>query len=146
MLDVRRTLLRQHGHYDLSVWENAVADWARRSRRDDVDDLVAMAGAITRYESRFPHRRAAAEERHRELGVRLRLRPRRRHGPLGFRRPLLRPPDRGTGGPAGSAGYALGRVIRFDGEQYGHMYASVLGPHRLLTADRSSPWWHLPFS
>ena len=44
------------------------------------------------------------------------------------------------------AGYALGRVLRFDNEEYGHMYDSVLGPHRMLTYDQASPWRHIPFS
>ena len=48
--------------------------------------------------------------------------------------------------PVQTWGVALGRVIRFDEEKYGHMYVSVLGPHRLLMTDQTSPWWHVPFA
>ncbi len=55
MLDARRALLRQQGHYDLLTWQNAVGDWARRQRREpaQVDELVALTGVVTRYETRF---------------------------------------------------------------------------------------------
>ncbi|UQI43747.1 DUF1266 domain-containing protein [Streptomyces sp. HU2014] len=39
-----------------------------------------------------------------------------------------------------SAGYALGRVLRFDTEEFGEWYTAVLEPHRLLTTDPGSPW------
>ncbi|GAA1891285.1 hypothetical protein GCM10009753_20040 [Streptantibioticus ferralitis] len=39
-----------------------------------------------------------------------------------------------------SAGYALGRVIRFDDEGFGEWYETVLEPHRLLMSDPNSPW------
>ncbi|WP_344429148.1 DUF1266 domain-containing protein [Streptomyces lavendulocolor] len=44
-----------------------------------------------------------------------------------------------------SAGYALGRVLRFDGEEYGHFYEGVLAAHRLLTDDEGSPWRNIPW-
>ncbi|WP_326688013.1 MULTISPECIES: DUF1266 domain-containing protein [unclassified Streptomyces] len=44
-----------------------------------------------------------------------------------------------------SAGYILGRALRFDEESFGHMYSSALSPHRILTTDPGSPWRHLPF-
>lgn len=39
-----------------------------------------------------------------------------------------------------SAGYALGRVLRFDTEEFGEWYTAVLEPHRLLTRDEGGPW------
>jgi hypothetical protein len=39
-----------------------------------------------------------------------------------------------------SAGYALGRVLRFDGEEFGTWYATVLAAHRLLTEATDGPW------
>jgi hypothetical protein len=39
-----------------------------------------------------------------------------------------------------SAGYALGRVLRFDGEEFGTWYATVLAAHRLLTEAADGPW------
>ncbi|MGP3933144.1 DUF1266 domain-containing protein [Nonomuraea sp. KM88] len=45
-----------------------------------------------------------------------------------------------------SAGYVLGRVLRFDDEAFGHMYGSALTPHRILTQDPGSPWRNIPFA
>lgn len=45
-----------------------------------------------------------------------------------------------------SAGYILGRALRFDEESFGHMYASALSPHRILETDPESPWLHIPFA
>ncbi|WP_405708333.1 MULTISPECIES: DUF1266 domain-containing protein [unclassified Streptomyces] len=42
-----------------------------------------------------------------------------------------------------SAGYALGRVLRFDGEEYGDYYKSNVTAHRLLTESEGSPWRNL---
>ncbi|MGA5410434.1 DUF1266 domain-containing protein [Streptomyces lavendulocolor] len=44
-----------------------------------------------------------------------------------------------------SAGYTLGRVLRFDGEEYGHLYEGALAAHRLLTDDEGSPWRNIPW-
>lgn len=44
-----------------------------------------------------------------------------------------------------SAGYILGRVLRFDDESFGHMYGSAVVPHRILTQDPAGPWRNLPF-
>lgn len=44
-----------------------------------------------------------------------------------------------------SAGYTLGRVLRFDDGQFGHFYESALTPHRLLAQDPESPWRTIPF-
>jgi hypothetical protein len=39
-----------------------------------------------------------------------------------------------------SAGHALGRVLRFDDEEYGTWYDSVLAAHRLLNEAADGPW------
>ncbi len=44
-----------------------------------------------------------------------------------------------------SAGYALGRVLRFDGEDYGDYYRSNVTAHRLLTESEGSPWRNIPW-
>lgn len=159
VLDVRRTLLRQQGHYDLLTWENAVGDWARR-QGGEPDELVRLAGVVTRYESRFrtdgllPHDGIVTSVFGYDFGRAVNM---ARWG-FGGRfcdyataeRIVLRAGElcrrHYTSWADFSAGYALGRVIRFDEEQYGHMYVSVLGPHRLLMGDRTSPWWHVPFA
>lgn len=162
VLNVRRTLLRRQGHYDLLTWQNAVGDWARRQRGEsaEVDEMVHLAGVVTRYESRFrtdgllPHDGIVTSVFGYDFGRAVNM---ARWG-FGGRfcdlptaeRIVLRAGElcrqHYTSWADFSAGYALGRVIRFDEEQYGHGYVSVLGPHRLLTIDRSSPWWHVPFA
>lgn len=162
VLNVRRALLRQQGHYDQLTWENAVRDGARRRREQptEVDDLVRLAGTITRYESRFrtdgllPQNAVVTSVFGYDFGRAVNL---ARWGYGGrfcdyptAERIILRAGElcrqHYSSWADFSAGYALGRVLRFDEEQYGHMYVSVLGPHRLLMSDRSSPWWHVPFA
>ncbi|RLV08672.1 hypothetical protein CTZ27_07815 [Streptomyces griseocarneus] len=45
-----------------------------------------------------------------------------------------------------SAGYALGRVLRFDTEEFGQWYTKVLDPHLILTKDEESPWRTIPWN
>jgi hypothetical protein len=162
VLNVRRTLLRRQGHYDLFTWQNAVGGWARQQRGDPaaVEEMVHLAGVITRYESRFrtdgllPHDGIVTSVFGYDFGRAVNM---ARWG-FGGRfcdyptaeRIVLRAGElcrrHYTSWADFSAGYALGRVIRFDEEEYGHMYVSALGPHRLLMADRTSPWWHVPFA
>lgn len=159
VLEVRRTLLRHQGHYDLLTWQNAVGDRARR-QGGDADEMVRLAGVVTRYESRFrtdgllPHDGIVTSVFGYDFGRAVNM---ARWG-FGGRfcdyptaeRIVLRAGElcrrHYSSWADFSAGYALGRVIRFDEERYGHLYASVLGPHRLLMGDRSSPWWHVPFA
>ncbi|MFI5889792.1 DUF1266 domain-containing protein [Actinoplanes sp. NPDC051513] len=42
-----------------------------------------------------------------------------------------------------SAGYALGRVLRFDNDEFDVWYATVLEPHQTLFTDPASPWLRL---
>ncbi|KOX17494.1 MULTISPECIES: DUF1266 domain-containing protein [unclassified Streptomyces] len=44
-----------------------------------------------------------------------------------------------------SAGYALGRVLRFDEEEYGSWYEDNVTGHRVLTEHEGSPWKHIPW-
>jgi hypothetical protein len=150
VLAVRRALLRRQGHYDLSTWQGAVGG----------AEGAALAGVITRYESRFrtdgllPPDGVVTSVAGYDLGRAVTM---ARWG-VGARfcdhataeRIVLRVGElcrRHYSSWADlSAGYALGRVVLLDEERYGHRYASVLGPHRLLTADRTSPWGHVPFA
>jgi hypothetical protein len=162
VLNVRRTLLRQQGHYDLFTWQNAVGKWARWQRRQpaEVDEMVELAGVVTRYESRFrtdgllPPNGIVTSVFGYDFGRAVNM---ARWGYGGrfcdyqsAERIVLRAGElcrqHYSSWADFSAGYALGRVIRFDEEKYGHMYVSVLGPHRLLMADQTSPWWHVPFA
>ena len=137
-------MLRQQGHYDLLTWQNAVGNWARRQRnsRPRSTSMVALAGVITRYESRFrtdgllPQNGMVTSVFGYDFGRAVNM---ARWG-FGGRfcdyptaeRIVLRAGElcrqHYTSWADFSAGYALGRVIRFDEEQYGHMYVSVRGP------------------
>ncbi|MFF8285998.1 DUF1266 domain-containing protein [Streptomyces albus] len=44
-----------------------------------------------------------------------------------------------------SAGYALGRCLHFDDEEFGPWYEETLSAHRILTTDPESPWLTIPF-
>jgi hypothetical protein len=44
-----------------------------------------------------------------------------------------------------SAGYALGRVLRFDNDEFDVWYGTVLEPHQVLFTDPASPWLALPW-
>ncbi|GIE97585.1 DUF1266 domain-containing protein [Paractinoplanes rishiriensis] len=44
-----------------------------------------------------------------------------------------------------SAGYALGRVLRFDNDEFDVWYSTVLEPHQTLFSDPASPWLRLPW-
>ncbi|MGW2206403.1 DUF1266 domain-containing protein [Streptomyces sp. NPDC001774] len=44
-----------------------------------------------------------------------------------------------------SAGYALGRVLRFDGEEYGSYHEDNVAAHRVLTEHEGSPWRNIPW-
>lgn len=152
VLEIRRRLVREHGSCDPSAWRAAV--------RGLSDELVHLVGVIIRYEARFradgllPPNGMVDSVLGYDFGGAVNL-ARWGHG-AGFcdRRTaesvVLRAGElcrRSYASWAGfSAAYALGRVIRFDDEAYGHMYVSVRGPHRLLMTERSSPWLHLTFS
>lgn len=159
VLKLRGRLLHQHGTCDPTVWRDAVRSWAR-GQRGDPDELVGLVGVITRYEARFradgvlpPHGMVNSVLGY-DFGRAVNL-ARRGHGGrfCDYRTAeavVLRAGDlcrrTYTSWADFSAGYALGRVIRFDNEEFGHMYVSVRGPHRLLMTERSSPWCHLAFS
>ncbi|WP_434599140.1 DUF1266 domain-containing protein [Streptomyces sp. A5-4] len=44
-----------------------------------------------------------------------------------------------------SAAYALGRVLRFDDEEYGRFYAQSVVAHHLLSENEGSPWRNIPW-
>lgn len=45
-----------------------------------------------------------------------------------------------------SAGYALGRCLHFDEEEFGSWYGEMLEAHRALDADPAGPWHSVPFA
>lgn len=158
VLKLRRQLRQRHGNCDPAAWREAAREWAR-GQQADPDEIAGLVGVITRYEARFradgvlPPNGTVSSVLGYDFGRAVNL-ARRGYGG-GFcdqvtaESVVLRAGElcrRAYRSWADfSAGYALGRVIRFDNEEYGHMYVSVRGPHRLLMTDRSSPWVHVPF-
>lgn len=159
VLNVRRDLMREHGHCDPAAWRDAAGEWARWQKAD-ADELVNLVGVITRYEARFradgvlPPNGMVNSVFGYDFGRAVNLARWGYGGRFCDQRTaeavVLRAGElcrqHYTSWADFSAGYALGRVIRFDDEKYGHMYVSVRGPHRLLMSERSSPWLHIPFS
>jgi hypothetical protein len=160
VLGVRRQLVQQHGVWDLPTWRAGAESWARLQQLPDVDGVVASVDVITRYEARlqadgilapngivnsvfgYDFGRAVNMAR---WGFGGRLCDYRMAEQVILRAGELCRQHYSSWADF-SAGYALGRVIRFDNEAFGHMYVSVRGPHHLLTTDRTSPWSHIPFS
>lgn len=160
VLGVRAQLVGQHGTWDLPTWRAAVENQARLQNIADVGEMVASVDLVTRYEARFqadgilPPNGVVNSVLGYDFGRAVNV---ARWG-FGARfcdqrsaeSVVLRAGElcrrQYTSWADFSAGYALGRVIRFDNETYGHMYVSVRGPHHLLTTDRTSPWSHIPFS
>jgi len=161
VLHQRRALIRQRGGWDLPSWQEAVRRWCRWRKTPDEEtaEQVELAGVISRYEVRFrtdgllvPNAivtsmlgydfgRAVNLAR---WGFGGRFCDQRTAESVVLRAGQLAR-QHYSSWPDFSAGYALGRVVRFDGEEYGHMYVSVRGPHQLLMASPHSPWWHIPF-
>jgi hypothetical protein len=162
VLYLRRDLIARNGRCDLPMWREAISRWAqwRGVEADVARECNDNAGVITRYEARFradgllppngmvnsvlgyDFGRAVNMARWGYGGNFCDLRTAEKlvlqAGQL-VRQYYVTWADFG-------AGYALGRVLRFDNEEYGHMYESVLGPHRMLTYESASPWRHIPFS
>lgn len=161
VLNVRRMLVRQQGYVDQAGWEEGVRRWCRsqKTSAEDTAELVRTVGVVLRYEDRFRADGLLAPNTvvNSVFGYDFGRAVNMARWGFGGRfcdyptaeSVVLRAGElcrqHYTSWADFSAGYALGRVIRFDEEQHGHMYVSVLGPHRLLVSDRSSPWWNIPF-
>jgi hypothetical protein len=161
LLHLRRELFGRYGRCDLPMWREALGHWSRG--RGMAPELVEQgahtAGVITRYEARFradnllplngivnsvlgyDFGRAVNMAR---WGFGARYCDYRTAESIILRAGALTRQYYVSWADFG-AGYALGRVLRFDDEEYGHMYESVLGPHRMLMSDPASPWRHIPF-
>ncbi|MEO3871712.1 DUF1266 domain-containing protein [Nonomuraea sp. B12E4] len=164
LLRLRSDLARQYpgSHRDPSFWRQAAADvLAQRGvGGPGIEALMQLIGKITRYEERFradgilPPDGLVASALAYDFGRAVNF---ARWGlSARFAEPyeteqvvikageLARRVYRTWG--EYSAGYILGRVLRFDEEAFGHMYASALTPHRILTHVPGSPWRNIPFA
>jgi Protein of unknown function (DUF1266) len=162
LLQLRRDVIGRNGRCDLPSWREAISAWGRWRAAEPVTvkELTDTAGMIIRYEARFradgllPPNGIVNSVLGYDFGRAVNL---ARWGFGGrfcdYRAAesiVLRAGEltrqRYASWADFGAGYALGRVLRFDNEEYGHMYDSVLGPHRMLMYDQASPWRHVPFS
>jgi hypothetical protein len=161
-LDVRRRLAGADGaRVPLGAWRETCADTlADLGAPDRLGPVIQeLIGRIVRYEARFRAdgllppdgyvRSAAAYDYGRAVNFARRgLSARLCEGPEA-RDAVLRAGalagTRHTSWADFSAGYALGRVLRFDTEEFGQWYANVLEPHRMLMEDPRSPWRTLPW-
>lgn len=161
LLHLRRQLIGQYGRYDLPMWRESIIQWCqgRSASAEQAQELTSNAGVITRYEARFradgllppngivnsvlgyDFGRAVNMAR---WGFGARYCDYRTAESVILRASQLTRQYYVSWSDFG-AGYALGRVIRFDNEEYGHMYDSVLGPHLMLMNEPASPWRHIPF-
>jgi hypothetical protein len=162
LLHLRRDMIGRYGRCDLPMWRDAIARWAqwKGTTPEEARQYHADAGVITRYEARFradgllPPGGLVNSVLGYDFGRAVNM------ARWGFGSTYC---DYGTAEsiilragklarqyymtwPDFGAGYALGRVLRFDNEEYGHMYESVLGPHLMLIRDPASPWRNIPFS
>jgi hypothetical protein len=162
VLDVRLQLAgQQRGLPDLEVWRQAVADGARAQGVPEtvLDDMTATTERVVRYEERFRAdgllpaggfvRSLLAYDWGRAVnmarwGYKIRM-----IGEEQAREYVLRAGKqafgRYTSWPDLSAGYSLGRVLRFDNDEFDVWYATVLEPHQILLTDPASPWLTLPW-
>jgi hypothetical protein len=162
VLDVRLRLAGQQGTLpDLAVWRQAVADGARAQGVPEtvLDDMTATTERVVRYEERFRAdgllpaggfvRSLLAYDWGRAVnmarwGYKIRM-----IGEEQAREYVLRAGKQAFGRYTSwadlSAGYSLGRVLRFDNDEFDVWYATVLEPHQVLLTDPASPWLTLPW-
>ncbi|MGN9844426.1 DUF1266 domain-containing protein [Nonomuraea sp. H19] len=163
LLQLRNDLARQYpgSHRDPSAWQRAAASVLTQKGMSQavIDLLLALINKIARYEERFradgilppdgfvtsalgyDFGRAVNFARW-GLGARF-TEPHETEQVAIHAGELARQVYRSW--EEYSAGYILGRVLRFDEEEFGHMYESALTPHRILTQDPVSPWRNIPF-
>ncbi len=161
LLHLRRDLIGRYGRCDLPMWRHAINQWGqwRGLTPEQLKELTDSAGVIIRYEARFradgllPPNWIVNSVLGYDFGRAVNMARWGFGGRFCDQRTaetiVLRAGELTrqyyTSWPDFGAGYALGRVLRFDNEEYGHMYDSVLGPHRMLMGDPASPWRHIRF-
>ncbi|WP_117212243.1 DUF1266 domain-containing protein [Allorhizocola rhizosphaerae] len=162
VLDVRVQLVSQlHAHPDVELWRQAVTESARAQGVPEtvIDNMTGTISRVVRYEERFradgllrdggfvssllayDWGRAVNMAR---WGYKLRM-----IGEEQAREYVLRAGKQAFGRYTSwadlSAGYSLGRVLRFDNDEFDVWYNTVLEPHQVLLTDPASPWLTLPW-
>ncbi|MGP3915856.1 DUF1266 domain-containing protein [Nonomuraea sp. 10N515B] len=164
VLQVRNDLARQYpgSHRDLSTWQRATAGMLtqRGVSRPGIDVVMQLIGTIMRYEERFRADGLLAPDAFVTSALGYDFGRAVNFARWGLSARFAEPYETEhvviqAGELARrvyrtweeySAGYILGRVLRFDEEAFGHMYDSALVPHRILAQDPGSPWRNIPFT
>ncbi|MEU6719049.1 DUF1266 domain-containing protein [Nonomuraea sp. NPDC046802] len=164
LLRLRDELARQYpgSHRDPSVWQQAAADaFAQQGLgQEGIAFLIGLIGKISRYEERFRADGILPPDGYVTSAFGYDFGRAVNFARWGLSARLAEPAEvEQVVIKAGelarqvyrtweeySAGYILGRVLRFDEESFGHMYDSALTPHRVLTRDPASPWRNIPFT
>lgn len=147
---------------DVAAWREAIVRWCRERqvKPDTVREIIELPGAILRYEERFRADGLLPRDGHvdsvlaYDFGRAVNM---ARWGLLaGYcdqetaESCVLRAGElsrRTYGSWIGfSAGYVLGRVLRFDEGEFGDYYDSALTGHRILAHDPAGPWRKLAWS
>ncbi|MDQ0842896.1 DUF1266 domain-containing protein [Streptomyces sp. V1I6] len=166
VLSVRRAMAREYkGPVDPVHWRETAAHVMRRGAEPetvseaDIDGVRQLIGRITRYEARFradgvlsegrcvrsvlswDHGRAAHMAR---WGLAARY-----CDPATAEGAVVRAGEASAtvyrSWEDFGAGYALGRCLHFDEEEFGTWYTEVVDIHRTLTTDPESPWLTVPW-
>jgi hypothetical protein len=152
--------LRPHGP-DVESWQTLIRQTAQRSALGETEtqELLAVAQRISRYEDRFRKdgiltgRAVATSVRAYDWGRAVNM------ARWGLRAGYC---DRAQAEDAVlragalcakhysswadlSAGYGLGRLLRFDDDEFAVWYSTVCEPHQQLMTDERSPWRLLPW-
>jgi hypothetical protein len=162
-LGARRALAERYpgAHLDPQNWQQVIVDTLRGRGADEaaIGSVVEISRQITRYEARlradgvlrpdgyvtsavaYDYGRAVNYAR---WGVGARLGEQAEAEQIAVQAGELARAEYASWEDY-SAGYILGRALRFDEESFGHMYSSAISPHRILTTDPASPWRNIPF-
>jgi hypothetical protein len=162
ILDLRAQAARQRqGPVDPGAWRRAIRSWqeAQNAPKELYEQLVGLAGVILTYEKRMtadgalpPGGMVTAMIAY-DFGRAVNMARWGVHAQFADRvtaeRYIMRAGAQCLRYFASwadlSAGYILGRCLRFDDGEFGDFYTDPVAAHRALLTDPGSPWLNLPF-
>ncbi|GAA3760103.1 hypothetical protein GCM10022205_54930 [Spinactinospora alkalitolerans] len=163
VLGLRRQAAQWYGSaVDATTWRGAVEQWCRQNRQGDgvYQRLLSRAGAVLDYERRFvadgllPPGGFVTHMIAYDFGRAVNMARWGVHAEFADPRTaewyVLRAGEQARRHYASwadlSAGYALGRVLRFDDGEFGPYYTGPLAAHHALMSDPQSPWRNIPWN